>query len=133
MAFHGRNSGDEALLLTPQAITGVPQDESENGTTDHIKGGVYFGLEVSGESYGGAKPGETVSEIAWFYGEAGQACFWVSEKGPPHTEGPYKRVPATINHFAQFEDAEDFFGCCGGLQRMGEREVLVEGLVVEGG
>ena len=93
-AFHGRNSGDEALLLTPTVIEDVPQNETEGATTNHIKGGIYFGLERGGESYGGALPGENCSEICWFYGHAGQAQYWVSAHGPQHNH--YGRKDASL-------------------------------------
>ena len=34
---HGRNSGDEALLCTPNLISHLPQDASENATTEQVK------------------------------------------------------------------------------------------------
>lgn len=72
-AFHGRNSGDEALLVTPSVLLGVPQDESENATKEHTMNHLYFGLEEAGKSYGGCAPGSSASEICWFYGPAGLA------------------------------------------------------------
>ena len=43
--FHGKNSGAEALLVTPKVISDVPQDESESGTQTHEFGNVLFGFE----------------------------------------------------------------------------------------
>ena len=41
--WHGRNSGDEALLCTPTLISHVPQDATENATTEHK---VPLGVEL---------------------------------------------------------------------------------------
>merc|ERR1711879_310434 len=102
---HGRNSGAEALLVTPALISHVPQDATENATSEHKLGNILFGYEPAGFCHGGAGA-DDVSEIAWIYGEAAQACYWVREKGPPHTEGPYHRQAAILNVFAQiFEEA----------------------------
>ena len=62
-SFHGRNSGDEALLVTPSVLLGIPQDASENATKEHKMGHLYFGLEEAGKSYGGCAPGSSASEI----------------------------------------------------------------------
>jgi hypothetical protein len=103
-AFHGRNSGDEAVCLLPECVEGVPQDASEGGTESHSKNMVLFGTEAAGSCYGGAAAGTSVSEVAWIYGPAAQAQYWVSEHGPPHTEPPFRFQKATLNHFATFEE-----------------------------
>ena len=43
--WHGRNSGAEALLVTPTLISHVPQDATENATTEHKIGNILFGYE----------------------------------------------------------------------------------------
>ena len=108
-ATDGRNSGAEALLVTPSLISHLPQDESENATTEHKLGDVLFGYEPAGFCHGGAAASASASEIAWIYGEAAQACYWVSEKGPPHTEGPYRRQAATLNVFARIVEEDGFY------------------------
>ena len=106
--WHGRNSGSEALLVTPGLINDVPQDATENATTNHQLGDVMFGFEPAGFCHGGAGA-EDASEIAWIYGEAAQACYWLSEKGPPHTEGPFYRQAATLNVFARIVEENGFY------------------------
>lgn len=125
-AWHGRNSGDEALLITPSVMRGVPQDASENATMFHKKGNVAFGLELAGFCHGGAGT-EDASEIAWFYGDATQACYWVSEKGPPHSEGPYHRQAATLNIFAHIEEEEGFYAQSNRMGRYGQQRVTLTG------
>jgi hypothetical protein len=122
--FHGKNSGAEALLVTPACISDVPQDASESGTTTHAFGNVLFGFEPEGFCVGGA--GSTdCSEIAWIYGEAAQACFWVSEDGPPHDKPPYRLQAATLNHFAQIVSEDGFYAASKQLIKTGERRIVV--------
>jgi hypothetical protein len=109
--------------LTPTVIEDVPQNETEGATTNHIKGGIYFGLERGGESYGGALPGENCSEICWFYGHAGQAQYWVSAHGPPHTEPPFSTQFANLNWFATFDEEDGFYEASKQLQRKGEHSI----------
>ena len=154
-AWHGRNSGDEALLCTPNLISHLPQDASENATTEHTLGDVMFGFEPAGFCYGGAGS-EDASEIAWICeypvhalaghparpnraheptgaraplcladGNAAQACYWVSEKGPPHTEGPYRRVAATLNVFGRIVEEDGFYACSRRLIKSGQQRVRV--------
>ena len=123
MAFHGRNSGDEALCLTPSCITNVKQDETENAQTEHNKNGVYFGFEEAGKSYGGASSGSSCSEIAWIYGDAAQACNWQSVHGEPHDKPPFVRKAANINLFAIIIEENNFYTASSMLQRKGEQEI----------
>jgi len=125
-AFHGRNSGDEALLVTPSVLLGVPQDESENATKEHTMNHLYFGLEEAGKSYGGCAPGSSASEICWFYGPAGLAQYFVSVNGPPHDTPPFVRETANLNEFASLLEEDGFYDSCPKLQRGGETEVVVE-------
>jgi hypothetical protein len=125
ICFHGRNSGDEGLLLMPNCVSHLPQDGTENVQTDHIKGGVYFGYEPAGQSYGGASPGNSCSEIAWFYGHAGQACMWKSEHGAPHNKPPFYREAVGLNLFAMVEEENNFFTASCQLQRKGEQKIKV--------
>ena len=122
--WHGRNSGSEALLVTPSLISHLPQDATENGTTEHKLGNVLFGYEPAGFCHGGAGS-EDASEIAWIYGEAAQACYWVSEKGPPHDVGPYHRQAATLNVFAQMVEEDGFYACSQRLIKTGQQRIRV--------
>ena len=124
MCWHGRNSGAEALLITPALINDLPQDKTENATTTHAMGDVLFGFEAAGSCHGGAGS-EDASEIAWIYGPAAQACYWLSEKGPPHEVGPFKRVPAELNVFAKITTESGFYTECAKLQRKGEQQIVV--------
>lgn len=124
--FHGKNSGAEALLVTPTCVKDVPQDASEAGTQTHEMGNVLFGFEPSGFCVGGAGS-DDCSEIAWFYGPAGQANFWVSEHGPPHDRPPYRRQAATLNHFAQIVDEQGFYAASKALNKTGELQIRVTG------
>ena len=123
-AWHGRNSGSEALLLTPKVITDVPQDSTEGATTEHRLGDVLFGFERAGSCHGGAGA-EDVSEIAWIYGHAAQACFWLSEHGPPHDKPPFRRVAASINAFARITEENGFYEASGRMGRYGQQRVVV--------
>ena len=125
VCFHGRNSGDEALTITPSPILGVPQDSSENATIEHKMGDLYFGLEEAGKSYGGCSPGESASELCWFYGPAGLAQYWVSQHGPPHTEPPFVRETARLNFFATLVEETNFYDACRKTQRKGETEIII--------
>ena len=125
-AVHSRNSGDEALLITPALIDDVPQDASENATQAHAFGNVLFGFEPAGFCYGGAGD-ESASEIAWIYGHAAEACYWVSEKGPPHREPPYRRQTATLNHFAQIFEEDGFYAKSKALPKTGLQKIEVWG------
>lgn len=126
--FHGRNSGDEALTCTPKEISHVPQDATENATTTHHMGGVFFGYEPAGFCYGGADA-NGASEIAWVYGPAAQAQYWVSVNGPPHTadRGPFKLQHATLNHFAEFEEEQSFYDKSRALPKTGQQKIEVWG------
>ena len=53
ICVHGRNSGDEALMPLPVLLKGIPQDSTENSTTEYKKGYVVFGYEAVGSGYGG--------------------------------------------------------------------------------
>jgi hypothetical protein len=66
-------------------------------------------------------------QIAWIYGEAAQACFWVSEDGPPHDKPPYRRQEATLNHFAQISSEDGFYAASKQLIKTGERRIVVRG------
>jgi len=123
--FHGKNSGAEALLVTPGCISDLPQDDSESATQTHDFGNVLFGFEPAGFCVGGAGS-DDCSEIAWIYGEAAQACFWVSENGPPHDKPPYRRQPATLNHFAQIMAEDGFYAASKNLIKTGELRVVVQ-------
>ena len=129
-AVHGKNSGAEALLLTPSVIKDLPQDGSENATTDHQLLDVMFGFEPAGSCAMGAGSSDA-SEIAWIYHPAAQACFWVSEHGYPHDKPPFKRVAANLNVFARFlpDDAasklEDFYAASRKLIEMGKTTITV--------
>jgi hypothetical protein len=128
--FHGRNSGAEALLLTPKVISHLPQDETENGTTEHRLGDVLFGFERAGSCHGGAAAnwsssggggGGDVSEIAWIYGHAAQACFWVKDNSTG-----YRREVACLNRFAEMDgEPKGFYAESAGLQQTGRREIIV--------
>ena len=122
--WHGRNSGDEALLVTPKLIADVPQDATENGTQDHTLGAVLFGFEPAGFCYGGAGSADS-SEIAWIYGHAANAQYWVSAHGPPHDKPPFHRQTATLNHFAQIIKEDGFYAFSKRLTKTGERKVRV--------
>lgn len=124
--FHGKNSGAEALLVTPSLITGIPQDQSESATQTHALGNVLFGFEPKGFCVGGAGS-DDASEIAWIYAEAAQACYWVSESGPPHDKPPYRRQAATLNHFAQIVKEEGFYDASRQLIKTGELRIVVHG------
>ncbi|GMI18804.1 hypothetical protein TrLO_g11881 [Triparma laevis f. longispina] len=125
VCFHGRNSGDEALTITPQPILNIPQDSSENCTTSHSMNHLYFGLEIAGKSYGGCSPGHSASEICWFYGPAGLAQYWVSSKGPPHTEPPFVRETAVLNEFAVLKVENGFYNASRCTQRGGETSIII--------
>ena len=121
--FHGRNSGDEALLLTPQAISHVPQNSSENATTEHLLGDVLFGFEKAGTCYGGAASSGDASEIAWIYGPAAQACFWV-----PKNDGScgFRREIASLNRFAKIDgNPMKFYAESAALQHTGRLAIVV--------
>jgi hypothetical protein len=111
--------------MTPNPILGIPQDESENVSTDHKMGNLYFGLEEAGKCYGGCSPGTSASEIAWFYGPAGLAQYWVSESGPPHDKPPFVRETAKLNEFAKIEAEDGFYEACRKTQRSGETEIII--------
>ena len=121
--FHGRNSGDEALLCTPKVISTVPQDESENASTEHRKDFLYFGYEPPGFCYGGVEGGG--SEIVWIYGDAAQATYWVSEHGPPHDKPPYTRKAALLNCFGSAEEEDGFYATSKKLVKTGELKITV--------
>jgi hypothetical protein len=130
VSWHGRNSGAEALCLTPSVIYGIPQDATENAKTDHKKGMLCFGVELAGQAVGGAGS-DDASEIAWFFGEHCQAQYWVSESGPPHTKGPYRRQTANLNHFAQVDESfgvDAFYRVCGNLPHLGDTKIKVEAI-----
>ena len=122
--FHGKNSGAEALLVTPTCVKDLPQDASESATQAHALGNVLFGFEPSGFCVGGAGY-DDCSEIAWIYGPAAQATFWVSEDGPPHDKPPYRRQAATLNHFAQIVEERGFYAASRDLIKSGELRVRV--------
>eukprot|EP00164_Ancoracysta_twista_P014120 GFYU01022857.1.p1 GENE.GFYU01022857.1~~GFYU01022857.1.p1 ORF type:complete len:190 (-),score=49.99 GFYU01022857.1:151-696(-) len=133
-AWHGRNSGAEALLLTPSVISHLPQDETENATTVHELGNVMFGFEPKGCCSHAA---EDAAEIAWIYGKAARAGYWVNEDSvqkahlwesptdPDHSKGPYKLVHARLNVFAQVEEENNFYVESARLARYGQQEVKV--------
>merc|ERR1712166_894841 len=56
VCWHGRNSGAEALCLTPTVISDLPQDESENATTEHAVDDLVFGYEPAGFLLGELPP-----------------------------------------------------------------------------
>jgi len=111
--------------VTPSLISHLPQDASENATMEHKLGDVLFGYEPAGFCHGGAASA-SASEIAWIYGEAAQACYWVSEKGPPHTEGPYRRQAAMLNVFARIVEEDGFYSCSRDLIKSGQLRISLE-------
>jgi hypothetical protein len=113
--------------VTPSCISHVPQDASENATTTHHEGGIFFGYEPAGFCYGGAATGSNASEIAWIYGPAAQAQYWVSVHGPPHTpeRGPFRLQHATLNHFAEITQQDGFYDKSRGLPKSGQQKIEV--------
>ena len=85
---------------------------------------MLFGFEPAGFCYGGAGS-EDASEIAWIYGEAASAQYWVSEHGPPHDKPPFRRQIATLNHFAQIVSEQGFYAASKRLIKTGERRIRV--------
>ena len=102
-------SGDEALLSMPNIIRDIPQNEEENATTTYKKGFVCFGFEPAGSSYGGIDSTSDSCEIAWIYGDAAEASYWLSTHGPPHTKPPFYRQVAALNVFAIIEKESGFY------------------------
>ena len=82
-------------------------------------------IRAQGFCVGGAGS-EDASEIAWIYGPAAQACYWVSEHGPPHDRPPYRRQAATLNHFAQITEEQNFYETSKQLIKTGELRVVVQ-------
>ena len=68
---------------------------------------------------------DDASEIAWIYGPAAQACYWLSEKGPPHDVGPFYRQAANLNVFAKIEHEDGFYKESARLQRYGQQQIFV--------
>ena len=68
---------------------------------------------------------DDASEIAWIYGPAAQACYWLSEKGPPHDVGPFYRQAANLNVFAKIEREDGFYKESARLQRYGQQRIFV--------
>ena len=124
LSQHGRNSGDEALLITPSVISHIPQDSTENATQTHAMHDVLFGFEPTGFCKGGAGDVD-VSEIAWIYGEAAQAMYWVSEHGPPHDKPPFRQQVATLNKFARIVEEKLFYEMSKNLIKTGATEITV--------
>jgi hypothetical protein len=122
-SWHGRNSGDEALLCLDSLITHVPQDETENASQVHRMNDVMFGYEAEGFCYGGA--GGAASEIAWIYGHAACAQYWVSDHGPPHDKPPYKRETANLNVFATIIEEDGFYTISKRMARYGQQRIEV--------
>ena len=122
--WHGRNSGAEALLLTPTLINNLPQDQSENATTNHTLGDVMFGFEAAGTCHGGAGQ-DDASEICWIYGPAAQACYWLSTSDPSHQTGPFVRQAANLNVFAKIVLENGFYKESARLQRYGQQQIFV--------
>ena len=114
------------MLVTPICISDIPQDRTENGKRVHKLGNVLFGFEPRGFCVGGAGPHDC-SEIAWIYGMAAQACYWVSKKGGTlHGKPPYRRQPATLNQFAQIVDEDGFYVASKNLIKTGELRIIVD-------
>eukprot|EP00949_MAST-11_sp_MAST-11-sp1_P002625 g2625.t1 len=118
--IHGRNSGAEALLVTPSVIDWVQQGPEENGTENHCEGDVLFGFEAAGSCHGGAKNNADVSEIAWIYGPAAQATYWL-----PNGSGGFRRQAVTLNRFARIEEENDFYKQSANLPVTGQRRIVV--------
>merc|ERR1711957_291062 len=75
-SVHGRNSGSEALFLTP---TVLPIGD-ENTILNYKTGDVCFGFEPKGCCSHGAVD---ASEVAWIYKNDAQPRRWVSINGDP--------------------------------------------------
>jgi hypothetical protein len=115
-------------LHLPAAITLAvsPSAElaAETPWQEHKLGAVLFGFEPAGFCYGGAGS-DDASEIAWIYGEAANAQYWVSEHGPPHDKPPFRRQTATLNHFGQITREDGFYAASKRLIKTGERRIKV--------
>lgn len=119
-AVHGRNSGGEALFLTPTVI----KLGDENTTTNVSKGDVLFGFEPKGicqHSF------EDASEVAWVYHDACQPRRWVSVDGDPkNQQGPFKTVDVALNKFGTITKCSpNFYEECRNLIKSGERKLSV--------
>ena len=123
ICVHGRNSGDEALMPLPILLKGIPQDTSENSITEYKKGYVVFGYEAVGSGYGGIDNSQDACEIAWMYGDAVEASYWVSVHGPPHDKPPYVRKVAETNLFAKIVSEKNFYKTSSELQRSGQLKI----------
>ena len=71
----------------------------------------------------GGAGADDASEIAWIYGPAAQACYWLSEKGAPHDVGPFYRQAANLNVFARIEREDGFYKESARLQRYGQQRI----------
>ena len=125
ICVHGRNSGDEALMPLPVLLKGIPQDSTENSTTEYKKGYVVFGYEAVGSGYGGIDNSQDACEIAWMYGDAVEASYWVSVHGPPHDKPPYVRKVAETNLFAKVINEDNFYTTSSKLQRTGQLKITL--------
>ena len=122
VAWHGKNSGAEALCLTPQVVSDVPQDESENATMEHRMHDVAFGFEAAGTACMGANAAEDISEVAWFYGPACRACYWVEDESQ---DLGYRLQAANLNVFAKITEEKGFYDNCAKMPHTGDQNITI--------
>ena len=122
-AVHGRNSGAEALFLTPEVVR--LGDENVVKPGEYAKGQFLFGYEPR---FICEHAKQDASEIAWIYHEAAQPRRWVSIGGDKTNQsfGPWKTVDVSLNLFGTVENECGFYEASSRLPRTGERGLSID-------
>jgi len=71
---------------------------------------------------GGAKAGEDVSEVCWFYGAATQACYWVADEAAYHG---YRIQAANLNVFGKIIEEKGFYDNCSTMPHTGDQAFTI--------
>lgn len=79
-------------------------------------------LYTCSAAIGGAKAGEDVSEIAWFYGPATQACYWVPDEA---SYSGYRLQAANLNIFGTIVEEQGFYDNCAKMPHTGDQPITV--------
>jgi hypothetical protein len=125
MSLNGKNSGGEALFLTPTYIN----LGDENTTLDYQLGDILFGAEPK-HICEHAK--DNMSEIAWIYRLPAQARRWVSipeGRDPTNQTGPWATTDVALNKWATVVEEDGFYAMSANLPRSGEMrtEIVIPG------
>jgi ubiquitin len=125
MALNGKNSGGEALFLTPTYIN----LGDENTILDYQLGDILFGAEPK---HIGEHAKYNISKIAWIYCLPAQPRRWVSipeGRDPTNQTGPWATTDVAFNKWATVVEEDGFYVMSANLLRSGEMrmEIVIPG------